>query len=415
MIPHDPACPVCRKPLESPPGPGGPRACPEGHGIWIEKVEDAPEGKPVDAPENPLPCPRGCGPMAVLDLGPFEVDRCGTCGGWWLDPAEIDALESLRRSGALGILGLAGFAASLPERSVRAIVGLLGGAVREGGGLLLPGFLKRTKLYDMIFNRSLRFFVEDVGGVEGVYEPGAPDAAGAKFVARKAISNLMEAAGIAAFHASPILVLAVVSDITAGARSYWGELGRELQRKGLADPKAEISTLESFLGSVGDFSGSVADAFDLPPLDPKSLREQVARIRDEAVRLKDHVRIDPPDIGRLWDDMREIATNEDRSLLEVSSAIAMGALGRAGKAGQAVLTGAGVGARMAYENLFGYYRDSIAEIHRKGYYFYLSERARPYVRAALRHLQRSNPSWTEKFLRTALDLGWAKRLLGKIF
>jgi len=159
----------------------------------------------------------------------------------------------------------------------------------------------------------------------------------------------------------------------------------------------------------------VADTFDLPPIDPKGLRDHVTRIRDEALRLRDRVRFEPPDIGRLWDDMRSIATAEDRSLLEVSSAIAMGALDRAGKAGQAILAGAEVGARMAYENLFGYYRDSIAEIHRKGYYFYLSERARPYVRAALRQLQRSNPSWTEKFLRSAFDLGWAKRLLGKIF
>jgi hypothetical protein len=61
-----------------------------------------------------------------------------------------------------------GYFLSLPGRSLCAIAAAPGGALYEGTQVFLPGWLRRTRLYQAVVAGTLRIAMELVGGVAGV-------------------------------------------------------------------------------------------------------------------------------------------------------------------------------------------------------------------------------------------------------
>ena len=61
---------------------------------------------------------------------------------------------------------------SVPERLVRAVLGLGAGAAREVGEVALPDGVRHSELYRNLVDTTLRFLIENVGGAEGVGTSG---------------------------------------------------------------------------------------------------------------------------------------------------------------------------------------------------------------------------------------------------
>ena len=61
-----------------------------------------------------------------------------------------------------------GYLLSVPERLVRAVLGLGAGAAREVGEVALPDGVRQSELYRNLVDTTLRFLIENVGGVEGL-------------------------------------------------------------------------------------------------------------------------------------------------------------------------------------------------------------------------------------------------------
>jgi hypothetical protein len=89
---------------------------------------------------------------------------------------------------------------SFPERLIRGALGLGAGVAREVGEVALPDGIRHSQLYQNLVDATLRFLIEQVGGVEGVYdaEGTLPD----NFLARRTAGNAVEMLGIVAFRAS---------------------------------------------------------------------------------------------------------------------------------------------------------------------------------------------------------------------
>ena len=64
---------------------------------------------------------------------------------------------------------LRNFLLSLPERGVRSVTALAGGVVRELGEVSIPQTIRRGQLYRNLVEATLRFLIEQVGQVKGVY------------------------------------------------------------------------------------------------------------------------------------------------------------------------------------------------------------------------------------------------------
>jgi hypothetical protein len=120
---------------------------------------------------------------------------------------------------------------------------------------------------------TLRYLIEQVGGVEGVYtiEGTLPD----NFLARRTAGNAVEALGIVAFRASPVWVLAALADLCGMGRHLIPEMADALKAQGLLEKDAQFSSvnqmldgLERAFDTIGRPFGKKPDACLLPVFPP---------------------------------------------------------------------------------------------------------------------------------------------------
>ncbi len=171
---------------------------------------------------------------------------------------------------------------SVPERLVRSALGLGAGMAREVGEVALPDGIRRSRLYQNVVDATLRFLIEHVGGVEGVYsaEGALPD----NFLARRTAGNAVEVLGIVAFRASPVWVLAALADISGMGRHLIPEIADALKAQGLLEKDAQFATVDQMLDGLERTSSRLAATINTPPLDVAGLRKEWQALREDAHR-----------------------------------------------------------------------------------------------------------------------------------
>ncbi|MGH3058558.1 MAG: hypothetical protein ACRDPP_09970 [Gaiellaceae bacterium] len=268
------------------------------------------------------------------------------------------------------------YAASVPERLVRATAAALGGLLHESAQVLLPRFVRGSRLYEATAKNALRIAVEAVGGVEPV-EP--PEISVADVTKRKAGGNAVELGSIAAFGFSPLWLLAAASDVLHGSRVYLAEFVAELKRAGVVGEDRDIGSVDELLEALESASGRTAGLIDLPPLELTELRATLAELRRDAAGLPG---LDQ--LAALYRGLRAQAARERRPLLEVSVGM-----------GLAFLTSART---VADRHLAVPYREDWAPLRHEGFGAYARRVSVPYARAAGGHFDPARPSWTERLI-----------------
>src|SRR5262245_58017689 len=148
------------------------------------------------------------------------------------------------------------FLLSLPERALRSTTALAAGLLREIGEVTVPGSIRRGRLYQNLVNTTLRFLIEQVGEVEGVY-PGEEKLAEG-FLVRRTAGNGIELIGILAFRASPVWVLAALADASGGGRYLIREIAGALKEAQLLDQETEFTTVDQMLDGLEATAGRLA-------------------------------------------------------------------------------------------------------------------------------------------------------------
>jgi hypothetical protein len=270
------------------------------------------------------------------------------------------------------------YAASLPERAVRAVAAALGGAVHETAELLLPRLVRRSRLYEASAKNVLRIAVELVGGVER-----PPREAGAQPVGevakRKAAGNVVEIGSIAAFGFSPLWLLAAASDVLHGSRVYLDELVEELKRADVLAADANVASVDELLSALEGGSGRAARFVDVPPLELSELRASLKELRRDADSLPG-----PDELAALFRGLRRTAAEERRPLLEVSTGM-----------GLAFLTSA---RNVTRAHLAVPYREDWQPLRNEGFAAYARRVAAPYAAAAVGHFDPARSTFTERVL-----------------
>jgi len=271
---------------------------------------------------------------------------------------------------------------TLPERLVRSVLGLGAGVAREVGEVALPGGVRRTQLYQNLVDTTLRFVIEQVGGAEGVYtkDEALPD----DFLVRRSAGNAIEVLGIVAFRASPVWVLAAMADVAGFGRTLIPEIAEALKAQGLLDKDAQFTTIDELLDGLERTSGRLAAAVNTPPLDVATLRADLRAIREEARGLAPAALPSRESITGAWSQLKAVSAQQQRSIFETSSMIALTAASRT--------------SRVMGEALLSHYRETLAGIQQQGYVRYATQHLRPYVRAALTQFSPSRPLLTQRLL-----------------
>lgn len=407
-------CPRCDVDLSADNGES--QKCPQCSGWFVagdsvrgDGLTTAPDAEQQDG----LTCPLDGGSMKTVQFDESALDVCPDCGGVWLDAGE--SLESADRSGSLSQYLL--YTATLPERVVRSSVGLAAGAASEAASLLVPQAFKSSKTYEIVVKNSLGMLTRDIGGVEKPTSTELQETDEQEnLIARKAVGNFVDLAGLATLHASPVWMMAIVSDVAYGASSCVQELAAELQKQGLIDEDATIHNVDDVLSSIQDASGNAASMFDTPPLSVDQLKESLNATRESLSSADVRSILPEAELKKYWAEMKEVATQEDVSLLGVSGAVTMGTLNRVKTVGQGTLTGVQVVGGLVTRPFLEHYTETLATIRRDGFYESLKETSAPYINAVWNNFSGTRSTWTEEVLsgraiKAGLDKigGWLKR------
>jgi hypothetical protein len=298
------------------------------------------------------------------------------------------------------VSGVKGYLLSIPERLVRAVLGIGAGAARAVGEVTLPDGIRRSQLYQNLVDTTLRFLIENVGGAEGVYKTPAelPD----HFVARRAAGNAVEVLGIVAFRASPVWVLAALADICGVGRQLIPEIADALKAKGLLEQDAQFGSVDEMLDGLQRTSSRVASAINTPPLDVAGLRSEWEAIRTEARTLQPQRFPTAEAISSLWAELKAESACQHQSIFETSSAMAMSTARAVPDGVRWLSVSAGVGARragrLAASALLDHYRQTLREMRQIGYAAYASRQLRPYLSAAANQFSPKQRTLTERLI-----------------
>ena len=289
---------------------------------------------------------------------------------------------------------------SLPERSVRSISAIVGGAVREIGEVALPARLRRSRLYQSLVDSTARFLIENVGQVDLAHND---DPLPEDFLVRRAAGNVVEIAGIVAFRASPVWVLAALSDIAGSGRELILEITAALQKEGLLEQGRTFDSVDQLLDGLERTSGRLAGAVNAPPLNVKDLREEWTQLRSDATRIPGAILPSGDRLRSQWKELQDEAAAQGRSVMELSSAMALSALRQLPEDSRWLSAAVRVGGRRAGEvvarGLLDHYRTTLAEIHEVGFARYWLREFRPYLSGAARQFLPERLSLTERFLK----------------
>lgn len=262
------------------------------------------------------------------------------------------------------------FALTVPERTVRSVLGTAGHAAREITHVLVPPAVRETRFWTAAIERSLAILAEEVGRV-----PAREAKKKEQDLARLAVGSVVDTAALLVFHVSPLWLLAVVQDVAKGSRRYLDEVVQELRARGALVEDVQVEGVDHLLAVLERASGRLQSGVDRPPLSVAELRASVEEIRGALAERPVHgVAEEAHAIGA---ELEEVSRREGRSLREISNAVALHAVHHARFAGKAASAGVGAARRLVVEEGWNPYREQLREVRRLGFGRYLANAAAP--------------------------------------
>lgn len=286
---------------------------------------------------------------------------------------------------------------------IRSLGALSGGLLREIGEVALPAALRRTTLYRTMVEVTLRFLIEQVGQVEGIYPSGdAASGLAENFVLRRTASHGIDLLGILAFRASPVWVLAALADLAGGGQKLVRGIAGALEEEGLLEPGAHFETMDQVLGGLEKTGSHLALTLNLPPIDVPGLRREWETLKAEMKGIPPN-RIPGLDrLERTWDELRTSARTQNRTVFTMSSLMAISTLAHV-PVNLLWLSKAAHSATCRTTDMVGgaildHYAAALEEINRAGFVGYWKREFRPYLRAAAEQFAPQHESSTERIL-----------------
>jgi hypothetical protein len=271
---------------------------------------------------------------------------------------------------------------------------------REVGEVVLPAGVRRTQLYQNLVDATLRFLIQQVGEVEGVY--GSAEKVPDDFLARRTAGNALEVLGIVAFRASPVWVLAALADLCGTGRQLIPEIADALKSEGLLDKDTEFTTVEQLLDGLERTSSRLASTINTPPLDVATLRTEWASLRREAASLQPESLPSADTVTAAWKQLAETSRQQQTTIFATSSMMALSAVRTLPETARWLSSSARVSAKrtgqIAASALLDHYRQTLDEIQQAGYASYAASHLRPYFTAAARQFSPERRTLTERLL-----------------
>lgn len=298
-----------------------------------------------------------------------------------------------------------GFVLSIPERALRSAGALSGGLVREIGAVAVPARLRRSNLYRLMVDVTVRFLIEQVGEVEGVYPDGegSEGRLASNFLLKRGASHGIELLGILTLHVSPIWVLAALADATGAGHDLIQRIAQALKDEGLLDAGSEFGAVDQILDGLENTSAQLARTLNMPPVSLVGLREEWGKLRNALPALPASKLPSLERLEEVWQHLVSSALAENRGVFTLGATLALTTLTELPGRFVWLSRAAGVAARktgaVLGEELLMHYVDALNEISKAGFFAYWRKGFRPYLAAAAGQFAPGHESSTERLLR----------------
>jgi len=290
---------------------------------------------------------------------------------------------------------------SLPERALRSLGALSGGLLREIGNVALPASVRRTTLYRTMVEVALRFLIEELGQVQGVYPSEGRLAE--NFLLKRSASHGIELLGILAFHASPVWVLAALADATGGGRKLIREISQALKEEGLLERESSFETMEQVLDGLEKTSSHLAVALNMPPVNIANLRHEWEGFKKEVAGIPPKNVPAVERVEEVWNNLQKTSREQGRSVFVLSSLMAISTVSHLPAnvfwLSKATRSAARRTGKVLGEAILDHYTNMLGEIARTGFAAYWRREFRPYLKGAAEQFAPRHQSLTERLLK----------------
>jgi hypothetical protein len=290
---------------------------------------------------------------------------------------------------------------SLPERVIRSALALSAGFLREVGEVVLPRSVRRSQLFKNLVEVTLRYMIERVGGVKGVYPPDeqpSPE----DFLVRRGAGHAIELLGLVAFHLSPVWVLAALADVSGLGRHLIPEITEALKTQGLLEQDARFESMDQLLGGLERAAARLAETINTPPLNVEQLKREWAAIRDQARGMRPSELPSAQAIRKQWEELTQESARQGRSVFEISSLLAVSAVralpGKARRLSASARIGAAQTGKLVSAAILDDYTRTLNELRAVGYLTYAKRQLSPYVRACVEQFSPQSRTLTQRLL-----------------
>ena len=294
------------------------------------------------------------------------------------------------------LIGLLTYGLTLPERTARSASAIVGGILNETSMRMIPTVFRSSRTYRVFVQQALDMMVHDVGGVSSEEEEKVSEEESQ--LAQKAVGGLLDVAGAATLHLSPITVLAVFSDIAYGSSYYLTQLSDELKREGIIDDESSIDHVSDLVDALQRTSDRAADAMDTPPISVDGILQTIQQLADEVSNVDPTKLLPQAEVERIWGEMEATAAAADVGIWEVSTTMTMFALNRVTATTRGALSTVTVASGIFDQHIIGHYSDALDEIAENGLYETLSMASAPYLEAVWHNFDENRETWTEELI-----------------
>jgi hypothetical protein len=199
-----------------------------------------------------------------------------------------------------------------------------------------------------------------------------------------------------------VWVLAALADVAGFGRQLIPEIAESLKKEGLLAADGSFATMEQLLAGLERSSGQLAENVNTPPLDVAGLRAEWRKFVAEARQLPAPQLPSASSVTRVWQELSATAEREQRSVFQVSSLLAISAVGELpararvlSKAAAIVLRHGGAAVSNA---LLEHYRESLLEMRDVGFLRYGVRQLTPYTHAAIGAFAPARSTLTDRLL-----------------
>ncbi len=295
-------------------------------------------------------------------------------------------------------LEVLGYTLSLPERTVRSLAALLGGTTTLLTDSLLPESLRGSTTYHVTIGLFQKFLVEKMAQVQNSKGQLDQEKIKDKFVQRKLLGNMLEAAGLLTMRFSPLWILAIAGDAAGGSKVFLNRLIDHLKTNDVIDASQEPKELVDVLEAVQHASVKSATALDQPPLSRAELSELANEMKESYGKVLSTSTGLLPDLTKIWDDMEDLSEKQKVSLEELMGMMVFEAASLLDKTVGTVSAVGKTGVELFDENIVQSYRKTLERVSLEGVDGYLSNHYQPFWEAFKGHFDMGKKTWLERKL-----------------